>query len=66
VAKDPHGKTYYWIGGGAATWESPEGSDYWAVEEGYVSITPIHLDMTHHRILDRLKRWEATPLGARS
>ena len=65
VAKDPHGKTYYWIGGGAATWESPEGSDYWAVEEGYVSITPIHLDMTHHRILDRLKGWETTKLGAR-
>lgn len=64
IDKDPHGKTYYWIGGGAATWDSPEGSDYWAVERGYVSITPIHLDMTHHRILDRLRKWEQAGLGA--
>ena len=66
IDKDPHGKTYYWIGGGAATWESPEGSDYWAVEQGYVSITPIHLDLTHHRVIDRLRKWEQTALGART
>ncbi|MGH9322212.1 MAG: 5'/3'-nucleotidase SurE, partial [Vicinamibacteria bacterium] len=66
IDKDPHGKTYYWIGGGAATWESPEGSDYWAVEQGFISITPIHLDMTDHRIIERLRGWETIELGARA
>ncbi|MGH7573138.1 MAG: 5'/3'-nucleotidase SurE [Gemmatimonadota bacterium] len=65
IDKDPHGKTYYWIGGGAATWESPEGSDYWAVEKGFISITPIHLDMTHHHIIERLREWETIELGVR-
>jgi 5'-nucleotidase len=57
VDKDPHGKTYYWIGGGAPTWAGPEGSDYLAVEAGYVSITPIHLDLTNHRAISELQDW---------
>jgi 5'-nucleotidase len=60
--KDPHGKTYYWIGGGEAIWEGPEGADYLAVERGYISITPIHLDMTNHRVIPDLKKWEALSL----
>jgi 5'-nucleotidase len=60
VDKDPHGKTYYWIGGGAPTWEGPEGSDYLAVEAGYVSITPIHLDLTHHRAIAGLEKWRSS------
>lgn len=60
--KDPHGRTYYWIGGGDPTWEGPTGSDYLAVEEGFVSITPIHLDLTNHRVIPELKKWEALPL----
>lgn len=56
--EDPHGRTYYWIGGGEASWEGPEGSDYHAVEEGYVSITPVHLDLTNHRVIPELKEWE--------
>jgi 5'-nucleotidase len=60
VDKDPHGKTYYWIGGGAPTWEGPEGSDYLAVEAGYVSITPIHLDLTHHRAVAGLEKWRSS------
>jgi len=56
--KDPHGKTYYWIGGGEATWEGPESADYLAVENGYVSITPVHLDLTNHRVIPDLQPWE--------
>ncbi|MDX1623006.1 MAG: 5'/3'-nucleotidase SurE [Gemmatimonadota bacterium] len=56
--EDPHGRTYYWIGGGEASWEGPEGSDYHAVGEGYVSITPVHLDLTNHRVIPELKEWE--------
>ena len=64
VDKDPHGKTYYWIGGGAPTWEGPEGSDYLAVESGYVSMTPIHLDLTHHRAIAALERWRSSEFDA--
>jgi 5'-nucleotidase len=59
---DPHGKTYYWIGGGAPTWEGPEGSDFLAVQAGYISITPIQLDLTNHRAIPDLKRWEDVSL----
>ena len=62
VDKDPRGKTYYWIGGGEATWEGPEEADYRAVERGYVSITPVHLDLTNHRVIPDLKPWESFPL----
>ena len=57
VDKDPHGKRYYWIGGGAPTWEGAEGSDYLVVEQGYVSITPIYLDLTHRGVMADLERW---------
>ncbi|MGH7565848.1 MAG: 5'/3'-nucleotidase SurE [Gemmatimonadota bacterium] len=62
VDKDPHGKTYYWIGGGEAVWEGPEGSDFLAVERGYISITPVHLDLTNHRVIPFLEKWEAFSL----
>jgi 5'-nucleotidase len=62
VDKDPHGKTYYWIGGGEAVWEGPEGSDYLAVERGYISITPVHLDLTNHRVIPDLEKWESISL----
>ena len=60
VDKDPRGKTYYWIGGGPPTWKGPEGSDYLAVEAGYVSITPIHLDQTNHRAIAALEKWRSS------
>jgi len=59
---DPHGKPYYWIGGGAPTWEGPEGSDFLAVQAGYISITPIQLDLTNHGAIPDLKRWEDVSL----
>jgi len=55
---DPRGKTYYWIGGGEATWERLGGTDYEAVMEGKVSITPLHLDLTNYRATEALKNWE--------
>ena len=47
---DPHGKPYLWIGGNGPTWKSQEGSDYNAVEAGYVSLTPLMVDLTHHEL----------------
>jgi 5'-nucleotidase len=44
---DPRGVTYYWIGGNAEGYEEMRGTDFYAVERGCVSITPLGLDMTH-------------------
>ena len=56
---DPRGKTYYWIGGGEPTWELLGGTDYEAVMEGKISITPLHLDLTNYAATQILKDWEA-------
>jgi 5'-nucleotidase len=56
---DPRGKTYYWIGGGEPTWELLGGTDYEAITEGKISITPLHLDLTNYTATQVLKDWEA-------
>lgn len=55
--KDPRGKTYYWIGGEVPTWSHEEGSDFNAVDENMISITPIHLDLTDYRGIVDMKNW---------
>ena len=57
--RDPRGRTYYWIAGTRMSWNRHTNSDYDAVREGRVAITPIHLDVTHHAALDLLRHWEA-------
>lgn len=54
---DPRGKAYYWIGGTDPTWERLGGTDYEAVSSGWISLTPLHLDLTNHRVIDELKAW---------
>jgi 5'-nucleotidase len=55
---DPYGRPYYWIGGPAPTGDTTQtGTDVWAVHNGYVSITPIHLDMTNHALLAEMTNW---------
>lgn len=58
---DPRGKTCYWIGGDTPTWLPGEGSDFEAVEAGFVSVTPLHLDLTDHGLLDRVRGWSLGP-----
>ena len=41
---DPRGGKYYWIGGNGEQFELMEGSDFYAIEHGFVSITPLGLD----------------------
>jgi 5'-nucleotidase len=57
-ALDPQGKEYYWIGGGVAQWRGPKDSDFQAIEEGYVSVTPLHLDLTNYRLLEEVRSWD--------
>jgi 5'-nucleotidase len=54
---DPRGKDYYWIGGEAPIWEPHPGTDYQAVHDGYVSVTPLQLDLTDTDELERMKGW---------
>ena len=48
---DPRNRPYYWIEEGENQWEPHDRSDYEAVREGYISITPLHPDMTAHDVL---------------
>jgi 5'-nucleotidase len=54
---DPRGKPYYWIGGEAPSGEAIEGTDYWALTNGYISVTPLQLDLTAHSALPLLAEW---------
>ena len=51
---DPRGRTHYWLGAGDPEWEELQGTDMGALHEGYVSLTPLHLDLTNVRALDAL------------
>jgi len=53
---DPWGRLHYWIGGGTPVWEGGEDTDIDAVENGFISVTPIHLDLTNHAALKCLKK----------
>ena len=53
--KDPRGKSYYWIGGEAPTGVREDDTDYGAMKAGYVSITPLQLDLTDYAALDGLR-----------
>jgi 5'-nucleotidase len=55
---DPHGRTYYWIAGTRVSWSRSKDADHEALEQGAVSLTPIHLDTTNHGVLDRFRKWE--------
>ncbi|HKK01908.1 MAG TPA: 5'/3'-nucleotidase SurE [Desulfuromonadales bacterium] len=54
---DPRGRKYYWIGGGKLGFQNVEGTDVNAVHDGYISITPLHLDLTNYHSFDTLSDW---------
>jgi 5'-nucleotidase len=56
-AQDPNGREYFWIGGGESRWWGEDDSDFRAVEDGYVSVTPLHLDLTNHQLLSDIREW---------
>ena len=55
---DPRGRPYYWIGGEPPGGVPEYGTDIWAVADGYISITPVHLDMTAYHFHEELRRWD--------
>ena len=55
--KDPRGNTLYWIGPPGGKCDAGPGTDFAAVDEGYVSITPLHVDLTAHSAQDVVSDW---------
>jgi 5'-nucleotidase len=55
---DPKGRPYYWIGGKEPGGVLEEGTDLWAVANDYVSVTPLQLDLTDHKLIAQAKTWE--------
>ena len=58
---DPRGRAYYWIGGDEPVWESEPESDFLAIDEGCVSVTPLHLDLTDNALREELCAWQLAP-----
>ncbi len=54
---DPRGKPYFWIGEEYFGTNSGDGTDYQAIELGYISVTPLKSDMTDHRALTAIESW---------
>ena len=59
LMKDPWGKEIYWIGGGRITWTGGTESDFRATSDGYISVTPLHMDMTNYKLIEVVRSWLA-------
>lgn len=58
---DPKGRPYYWIEEGQDEWEPHDRSDYQAVRDGYISVTPLHPDLTAHQALEAVEQLSLQP-----
>jgi len=58
---DPWGREVFWIGGGQISWTGRDDSDFRAVRDGFISVTPLHVDLTNYALLEAVSEWQ---LGA--
>jgi 5'-nucleotidase len=56
---DPRGRPMYWIGPAGAEQDAGPGTDFDAIRRGYISVTPIHVDLTRYQALDQVAGWIA-------
>ncbi len=56
-AQDPKGRTVYWVGPAGPSQDAGPGTDFDAVENGYVSVTPLQIDLTRHQAIQDLSDW---------
>jgi 5'-nucleotidase len=54
---DPRGKPYYWIGEERSGFHAEGGTDFEAIDEGYVSVTPMRSDLTNYKAIEVLQHW---------
>jgi 5'-nucleotidase len=57
ASQDGRGRPIYWIGPAGKGQDAGPGTDFHAVEHGYVSVTPLQIDLTRHAALDSLGHW---------
>ncbi len=57
---DPRGRRIYWIGPAGPEADAGEGTDFHAIKHGFVSVTPMQVDMTKHSVLDDIQKWSET------
>ena len=55
--EDPRGRRMYWIGPAGEGQDAGEGTDFDAIARGYVSVTPLQIDLTRHSALDTIRHW---------
>jgi len=63
---DPRGRPFFWIGPPGGESDNGPGTDFNAVRSGYVSVTPIHVDLTRYQALDQVSHWIDALNGAGS
>tara|TARA_R110002096_G_scaffold319253_1_gene513474 strand:+ start:80 stop:841 length:762 start_codon:yes stop_codon:yes gene_type:complete len=57
VTNDPRGKTIYWVGAAGPEQDAGPGTDFHALSENYISVTPIHVDLTKYNSIDLISSW---------
>ncbi len=56
-SEDPWGRKVLWIGGGQVSWSGTGDSDFQAIREGFISVTPLHVDLTNYELLETVRDW---------
>jgi len=56
-SQDPRGKPIYWVGAAGPEQDAGEGTDFYAVNNNFVSVTPMHLDLTHYKAMPDVESW---------
>ena len=56
-SEDPRGRPVYWVGAAGVGHDAGPGTDFHAVANGYVSVTPLQIDLTRHTMLDEVREW---------
>jgi 5'-nucleotidase len=60
TSRDPRGKTIYWVGPAGPEQDAGPGTDFHAVRQGFVSVTPLQVDLTRHAVMETLGHWLMT------
>jgi 5'-nucleotidase len=55
--QSPRGETVYWVGAAGAAADAGDGTDFHAVEQGFVSVTPLQIDLTNRDQMTDLRAW---------
>lgn len=56
-SEDPRGKPIYWVGAAGPEQDSGPGTDFHAIKNGYISVSPMHLDLTHYKAMQEVADW---------